>query len=81
MTWTVVALVGVGAVALVVLVWARSRSREEPTEADPVLILGIALAATGAATIPTLGWFMVGVLAVGLVLMLVGIIRSRHRTG
>lgn len=78
MTWPVVVLLVLGAVTLVALVWARLRSDDQPAEADPIFVTGIALTAAGAATIPTLGPMMIGVLAVGLALMGIGISRSRH---
>jgi hypothetical protein len=81
MTWTLVALLVLGAATATWLVWAGRHRREPPDGPDPLFITGIALAGTGAATITTLGPAMLGVLAVGILLMAIGIRRGRVGRG
>ena len=81
MNWLVITLLVLGGIALIGLVWARLRAGDQAEGADPIFALGIALAGTGAATITTLGMFMIVVLAVGLVLIAIGVRRSRRHTG
>lgn len=78
MDWMVITLLVFVGLALVWLVWARRRADKRVDEADPLFVVGIALTGAGAATITTLGMFMIAVFAVGLVLMAIGIRRSRR---
>ena len=65
-------------IGLVVLVVARRRAGAPPEEADPYFIAGIALSGSGAALFATIGPVGAAMLAMGVVLMVVGITRTRR---
>lgn len=76
MPWILISLVGglaVAAIALVV-VW-RGRSASPPTElkSSEWTALGIVFFSVGLATTPTLGGGMIGLIAVGVIFLMMGI--------
>lgn len=80
MTWVIAALVTVGVITLLALVMARRGDAETPEHTDPLFLVGMPVAGAGAALVATLGLPALGMVAVGVVLMTVGIVRGRDRT-
>lgn len=64
---------------LVLLVAARRRGADRVSDPDPMFVTGIALGGAGAALFATIGVAGAAMLAVGIVLMAVGIMRSPDR--
>ncbi len=81
MEWMVVGLIVLGVVALVVLWVVRREVPDDAEPVDPLLVVGIPVAGAGAALITTLGPASYVMLGVGVVLLVAGAWRSRHRPG
>lgn len=64
---------------LVLLVAARRRGEGPIDDPDPLFVTGIALSGAGAALFATIGVTGAAILTVGVVLMAVGIMRTRNR--
>lgn len=82
MNWVIIGL-AMGAVALVglIVVAAARRDATSPEDADPLLIAGIAVSGTGAALTATLWPSSLAILALGMMLLVLGIIRTRRGRG
>lgn len=68
-------------VGLVLLVVMQRRETAPAEEVDPLFITGIAISGSGAALFATIGPVGAGLLAMGVVLMAVGIARTRDGRG
>lgn len=69
------ALIGVGvgvAVALTVLAFTRRARATSHTTSEQYIIMGTVFLAVGGGTIATLGFVMLGMVAVGIILLAVG---------
>lgn len=80
MGWAIGALVLIGAVVLGSLVLMKTRARAGDLEPDPLFIVGIPLAGTGAALVVTTPPVAAALIAVGLALIVTGAIRSVDST-
>jgi hypothetical protein len=79
MPWAVLAILALLGIITVAVV--RTRTPVPPRDADPLFVIGIVLAGTGAALIAAIGTQMVLVAIVGILLIAVGARRSRSREG
>lgn len=79
--WVLAGLVlgGLAAVVLAVFAYRRRGRLDVADEPDPLFILGISLAGTGAALTAAIGPAMLGMSAVGVALIVIGIRRTQAR--
>ena len=76
--------IGMAVLALLLVVVALRRRGEQVDgidDVDPLFTTGIVLAGAGVALATTLGPFMYGVMAIGLIVMAIGANRTRHHHG
>ena len=78
MTWVLIG-VGVGVAAILTTVALRKRVSAGPqSSSEQLTILGTTFIAVGGGTIPTLGFVMLGMVAIGLVLIVVAMMQRRN---